>query len=230
MSIAWWRRCGASSPADAGCPPRSVPVAKRLFAKRLFDWVIALGGLLVLGLPMLAIALWIRLDSPGPVFFRQERVGRGGQPFRIHKFRTMVADAPARGPALTVGADPRITRAGAWLRRRKLDELPQLLDVLAGHMSIVGPRPEVPHYVALYPPALREQVLAVRPGITDPASLALADESELLARAADPEREYREVILPAKLRAAAGYARQATLATDLRVVWRTLLLLLLARR
>ena len=196
--------------------------------KRVFDLIVALGGLLVFGLPMLAIALWVRLDSPGPVFFRQERVGRNGRPFRIHKFRTMNADAPTRGPALTVGADPRITRAGAWLRRSKLDELPQLLDVLAGDMSIVGPRPEVPQYVALYPPALREQVLSVRPGITDPVSLRLADESELLAKAADPEREYREVILPAKLHEAAAYAARATLWSDLAVIGRTLALL--ARR
>jgi lipopolysaccharide/colanic/teichoic acid biosynthesis glycosyltransferase len=196
--------------------------------KRLFDLIVALGGLFVFGLPMLAIAFWIRLDSRGPVLFRQTRVGRGGRPFSIHKFRTMVADAPARGPAITVGADPHITRAGAWLRRSKLDELPQLLDVLAGDMSIVGPRPEVPQYVALYPPGLREQVLSVRPGITDPVSLHFADEGELLARAADPEREYREVILPAKLREAAGYASRATLWSDLVVIGRTLALL--ARR
>jgi lipopolysaccharide/colanic/teichoic acid biosynthesis glycosyltransferase len=197
--------------------------------KRLFDLVVALGGLALFALPMLALALWVRLDSPGPVFFRQERVGRHGRPFRIHKFRTMVADAPARGPALTVGDDPRITRAGAWLRRSKLDELPQLLDVLAGTMSIVGPRPEVAQYVALYPPALREQVLSVRPGITDPVSLRFADEGELLARAADPELEYRETVLPAKLRAAADYARSATLWSDLVVGVRTLGLLLRRR-
>ena len=121
----------------------------------------------------------------------------------------------------TAAGDPRITRTGAWLRRRKLDELPQLLDVLAGHMSLVGPRPEVPQYVALYPPALREQVLAVRPGITDPVSLEFLDESERLARAADPEREYMEVILPAKLQASVAYARRATLTSDLGVLWRT---------
>ncbi|HEY6135388.1 MAG TPA: sugar transferase [Rubrivivax sp.] len=198
--------------------------------KRLFDIVVALGGLLVFGLPMIAIALWIRLDSAGPVFFRQARVGRYGRLFRIHKFRTMVADAPLRGPAVTVGADPRITRSGAWLRRSKLDELPQLLDVLAGDMSIVGPRPELPQYVALYPPVLRERVLSVRPGITDPVSLRYADESALLARAPDPEREYREVVLPAKLQAAAAYAARATLWSDLGVIGRTLALLLGARR
>jgi lipopolysaccharide/colanic/teichoic acid biosynthesis glycosyltransferase len=193
--------------------------------KRLFDLAFSIGGLLLFGLPMLAIALWIRLDSPGPALFRQQRVGRGGALFRIHKFRTMVADAPARGGAITVGADERITRAGRWLRRSKLDELPQLIDVLVGHMSIVGPRPEVPQYVALYPADLREHVLAVRPGLTDPVSLRWADESEELARSPDPEREYRERILPAKLKAAVDYARSATLWSDLHVVARTLALL-----
>ena len=190
-------------------------------SKRIFDVVLAALGLCVL-MPLLAvIAVLIKRDSPGPVFFRQERVGRYGRLFRIHKFRTMVADAPARGLAITVGKDPRITRTGAWLRRTKLDELPQLWDVLRGDMSLVGPRPEVPRYVALYPPELREQVLAVRPGITDPSSLEFLDEAERLARSEDPEREYSEVILPAKLRAAARYAEQATLVTDLRVLWGT---------
>lgn len=191
-------------------------------AKRLFDLLGAALALALLAPGWVVIALWIKLDSPGPVFFRQQRVGRHGRPFTIHKFRTMVADAPLRGPPLTIGHDARITRAGACLRRSKLDELPQLLDVLAGHMSLVGPRPEVPAYVARYPDDLRRQVLAVRPGITDPVSLEFADESALLARAADPEREYVEVLLPKKLRAAAAYAEQATLATDLRVIGRTL--------
>jgi lipopolysaccharide/colanic/teichoic acid biosynthesis glycosyltransferase len=193
--------------------------------KRLFDLAGSALALLLLA-PLLAlIALRVKLDSPGPVFFRQERVGRGGQPFRIHKFRTMVADAPQRGPALTVGADPRITASGAWLRRTRLDELPQLIDVLQGHMSLVGPRPEVPRYVQHYPPGLRERALAVRPGITDPSSLAHLDEGELLAAAADPEREYIERILPRKLQAAADYAERASLWTDLRVIARTLKLL-----
>jgi len=193
--------------------------------KRLFDLAGSALALLLLA-PLLAlIALRVKLDSPGPVFFRQERVGRGGQPFRIHKFRTMVADAPQRGPALTVGADPRITASGAWLRRTRLDELPQLIDVLQGHMSLVGPRPEVPRYVQHYPPGLRERALAVRPGITDPSSLAHLDEGELLAAAADPEREYIERILPRKLQAAADYAERASLWTDLRVIVRTLRLL-----
>jgi lipopolysaccharide/colanic/teichoic acid biosynthesis glycosyltransferase len=194
--------------------------------KRAFDLAASAVALLLLA-PLLAVlALLVRLDSPGPVFFRQERVGRFGRTFRIHKFRTMVADAPQRGLALTVGADPRITRSGAWLRRTRLDELPQLIDVLLGRMSLVGPRPEVPRYVQHYPPALRERALAVRPGITDPSSLAFLDEAELLAAAADPEREYIERILPRKLQAAADYAERASLWTDLQVIARTLRLLL----
>ena len=189
--------------------------------KRLFDLLVSLVALYVLTLPLLVLALWVKLDSPGPVLFRQVRVGRWGNLFHIWKFRTMVADAPARGPAITAAGDPRITRAGRFLRATKLDELPQLVNVLLGEMSLVGPRPEVPQYVALYPPDLREQVLAVRPGITDPVSLAFADEAARLAAAADPEREYREVILPAKLRAAADYAARATLWTDLGVLTRT---------
>ncbi|MBZ8140249.1 sugar transferase [Rubrivivax gelatinosus] len=192
--------------------------------KRLFDLAGAAVALLLLAPLLLLVALAVRLDSPGPVFFRQERVGRGGVPFRIHKFRTMRAGAP--GLQITVGEDPRITRVGRWLRRTRIDELPQFIDVLQGTMSLVGPRPEVPRYVAFYPPGLRERVLSVRPGITDPVSLAYADESELLARAADPEREYVEVLLPRKLQAAAAYAERATLWTDLGVLLRSVGVLL----
>ena len=189
-------------------------------AKRLFDIAVAAFALVLLAPLLGVLALVVKLDSPGPVFFRQERVGRHGVPFRIHKFRTMRHGAA--GLAITVGADPRITRCGAWLRRTRLDELPQLIDVLQGTMSLVGPRLEVPGYVAKYPPALRERALAVRPGITDPASLEFIDEGERLARAADPEREYVEVILPRKLQRAAEYAEHATLWSDLGVLWRTL--------
>jgi lipopolysaccharide/colanic/teichoic acid biosynthesis glycosyltransferase len=190
--------------------------------KRLLDIVGALVGLALTGLPMLAVALWVRLDSPGPVFFRQARVGRHGRMFRIHKFRTMRVDAESLGPQVTVGQDARITRAGAFLRAHRLDELPQFIDVLAGDMSLVGPRPDVPRYVDQWPPALRERVLAVRPGITDPASLEFRGEADLLARAADPEREYLDVILPAKLARAADYADRATVWSDLRVIGRTI--------
>jgi lipopolysaccharide/colanic/teichoic acid biosynthesis glycosyltransferase len=191
--------------------------------KRAFDLVIASAALLLLLPVLLAVAVWIRLDSPGPVFFRQLRVGCHGQPFRIVKFRTMRAAPPGGAPELTVAGDPRITRAGAFLRRSRLDELPQLINVLCGHMSLVGPRPEVPRYVAHYPPALRARALSVRPGITDPSSLAWLDEAAVLAAAADPEREYIDRILPAKLQAAVDYAERATLASDLGVLWRTML-------
>ena len=194
--------------------------------KRLFDLLVSGAGLLLLSPLLVGIALWIKLDSRGPVFFRQQRVGRFGAPFRIHKFRSMLAEAPRAGPQLTVGADPRITRAGRFLRRSKLDELPQLFDVLAGSMSLVGPRPEVPRYVALYPAALRDKVLSVRPGITDPASIMYRDESALLARATDPERVYIEQIMPAKLRYAAEYVDHMSLANDVRLIGATLRLLL----
>lgn len=188
-------------------------------AKRLFDLLGAAVALLLLAPLLLGVALWIRLDSPGPVFYRQERVGRGGVPFRIHKFRTMRHGAG--GLPLTVGEDARITRAGRWLRRTRVDELPQFIDVLQGTMSLVGPRPEVPRYVAHYPPELAARALAVRPGITDPASLAFIDEAALLAAASDPERAYIEQVLPAKLQAAVAYAERASLATDVAVLART---------
>lgn len=194
--------------------------------KRLFDLLVSAAGLVLLAPLMLAIAAWVRLDSAGPVFYRQQRVGRHGVPFRIHKFRTMRHVPAGGGPEITVGADRRITRAGAFLRRHKLDELPQLIDVLVGDMSLVGPRPEVPRYVAMYPPATRELVLSVRPGITDPASLAWHDESQRLAAAADPEREYVEVVMPAKLALACGYVKAASWRTDLALLARTIRVLL----
>lgn len=188
-------------------------------AKRLFDVLCAACGLLLLAPLLLLVALWVRLDSSGPALFCQTRVGRFGVPFTIHKFRTMRVEP---GAVITVGADPRITRAGRLLRASKLDELPQLWDVLRGAMSFVGPRPELARYVDLYPTDMRQRVLAVRPGITDPASLAFSHEAELLAAASDPEREYREVILPAKLRLSADYAARASLFTDLALILRTL--------
>lgn len=189
--------------------------------KRLFDLLVASVALLLLTPLLLMLALWIKFDSPGPALFRQTRVGRHGALFRIRKLRTMTHDPAQVGPGITVGQDERITRAGHFLRRSKLDELPQLLDVLQGHMSLVGPRPELPQYVALYPAALRDKILSVRPGITDLASIEYRNEGELLAQAADPEREYREVILPAKLQLAAAYVDQASLWFDLRLLWQT---------
>ena len=186
--------------------------------KRALDIGLAGLGLLVLAPLLAAVALLIRLESRGPVFFRQTRVGRHGEPFRIFKFRTMEHAPQGGGPQLTVAGDERITRVGAVLRRTKLDELPQLIDVLRGTMSLVGPRPEVPRYVEHYPPGDRERVLSVRPGITDFASLRYRDENALLARASDPEREYLDVILPSKLRYALDYVDHGSVAGDLRVL------------
>lgn len=188
-------------------------------AKRLFDIVLSALGLMLLSPVMLIIAIWVKLDSPGPVFFRQERIGRHGVTFRIHKFRTMAHGR--QGALITVGADRRITKAGAWLRRTKLDELPQLIDVLKGDMSLVGPRPEVPRYVAMYPAGLRDKVLSVRPGITDVASLEYRNESERLALATDPEQEYVNVVMPAKLLLAARYVEMSSLWFDAKLILRT---------
>jgi lipopolysaccharide/colanic/teichoic acid biosynthesis glycosyltransferase len=193
-----------------------------VMGKRLFDLMLAGAGLVLLAPVFVLIALAIKLDSPGPVFYRQQRVGRGGAPFRIHKFRTMAHDPQERGPQITAGADPRITRVGAVLRRSKLDELAQLIDVVQGTMSLVGPRPEVPRYVALYPAALRDKVLSVRPGITDIASIEFRDENALLAQAADPEHEYVHVVMPRKLALAARYVDQASFVMDLRLIVRTI--------
>ena len=190
--------------------------------KRTVDVLAALFGLLLLAPLFALLALAIKLDSAGPVFYRQERVGRHGRLFRIFKFRTMAASQQAGAAQITVDGDDRITRVGRWLRRSKLDELAQLIDVLRGTMSLVGPRPEVPRYVAHYPPEWRERLLSVRPGITDFASLRYRDENALLARASDPEREYLDVILPSKLRYALDYVDHASVAGDLRVLGLTL--------
>lgn len=198
-------------------------------AKRAFDLMFSTFALVVL-LPLLAsIAVMIKLDSPGPVFFRQTRVGRHGRAFRIVKFRSMRADAPSTGPTLTVGADPRITRAGARLRAHHLDELPQLANVITGSMSLVGPRPELPHYVAQVNEPLKSRWLALVPGITDPVSLAFADEPQRLEQASDPEATYVREILPAKVQASVEYAERATFASDVRVLLRSIALLVRRR-
>jgi lipopolysaccharide/colanic/teichoic acid biosynthesis glycosyltransferase len=190
--------------------------------KRFFDVFASGAGLLVLSPVLLLIAIVIRLDSRGPVFFRQERVGQFGRVFRIHKFRTMVVDAEARGIQITVGADSRVTRVGAVLRRYKLDELPQLIDVLFGQMSLVGPRPEVPRYVACYPQDVKELVLSVRPGITDRASIEFKDENDILGRAGDPHRAYVEEVLPIKLNYYIDYVKNRSLLGDIVIIFSTL--------
>jgi lipopolysaccharide/colanic/teichoic acid biosynthesis glycosyltransferase len=189
--------------------------------KRAFDIFCAAIGLALLSPVMAVIAIWIKRDSPGPVFFRQERVGRVGRIFRIHKFRTMLPGAAERGLSITAARDPRITCAGAFLRRHKLDELPQLIDVLVGDMSLVGPRPEVMEFVALYPAAVREEVLSVRPGITDETSLRFRNESELLAAASDPRKYYVEAIMPLKLASYVEYVRTQSFRGDFEILART---------
>lgn len=193
-----------------------------MLVKRLFDWVVSGLALLVLSPVFLAIALAVKVDSSGPVFFRQQRVGRFGHPFSIHKFRTMVTDAEARGIQITVGADPRVTSVGRVLRRYKLDELPQLIDVFAGTMSLVGPRPEVPRYVEYYPVDVRDLVLSVRPGITDRASIEFRNENDILGRAADPHEAYVSEILPVKLGYYCEYVRTRTFGGDLKIILQTM--------
>ena len=192
-----------------------------MMKKRLFDLAFAAVVLVMLLPVLLALGLWVKLDSPGPVFFRQVRVGRRGALFRIFKLRTMSDESEDHSSQITIGHDLRITQSGRFLRRHKLDELPQFLNVLLGEMSVVGPRPEVPRYVAMYPPGVRDAVLSVRPGITDLASLAYRDESSLLAQSVHPEREYVEVLMPAKLRYAVEYVQQRTMLLDLQIIWRT---------
>lgn len=188
---------------------------------RLFDLLGAALGLLLLSPALLLIAAAIRLTDGPPVFYRQVRVGRHGRPFRIWKFRTMVVDADRAGKPLTVGGDPRVTRTGAWLRRWKLDELPQLLNVVAGDMAFVGPRPEVPRYVDLYTESQR-RVLELRPGITDLASIAYRNESDLLEGREDPEAHYIGTILPHKIRINLDYAARATFLKNIKVILATL--------
>jgi lipopolysaccharide/colanic/teichoic acid biosynthesis glycosyltransferase len=192
----------------------------KLVIKRIFDVIGALMGLILL-LPLFAlIYLWIKSDMSGPVFFRQWRVGKDQRPFRINKFRTMVTDAERRGSQITVGGDSRITRIGRVLRKYKLDELPQLSNVLLGQMSLVGPRPEVPHYVSFYSEE-QKQVFSVRPGITDWASIKYRSENDLLSTAADPEKEYIEQIMPDKLQMNLEYIHNASLVKDIVIIGRT---------
>ncbi len=196
-----------------------------LVCKRAADVLLALILLVLLALPMLILSVWIRLDSPGPVFYRQERVTAGGRRFRIHKFRTMVSDAEKRGTAVTVKNDARITRAGAKLRRLRLDELPQLLDVLQGTMSFVGTRPEAVKYVERYQPAFYATLL-LPAGITSEASIRYKDEAQLLASAEDADRVYVERILPEKMKWNLDSIRHFSLPGEARTLVRTVLAVL----
>lgn len=189
--------------------------------KRLFDIFASVVGLLLLTPIFVLIALWIKADSPGPVFFRQVRVGFHGAPFRIHKFRTMRVDAEKSG-RLTVGADSRITRSGRFLRKTKIDELPQLIDVMLGKMSLVGPRPEVQEFIDFYSEDVRKKVLSVRPGITDKASIEMVDENIILASYDDARQAYVDIVLPIKQAYYLEYVDSQSFLLDLKLIFLTI--------
>lgn len=190
--------------------------------KRLFDLAASAIGLVALAPVMAVIGVLVKRDSAGPAIFKQKRVGRGGRPFTLLKFRSMAASPVPHGPLVTAATDTRITPVGARLRATKLDELPQLVNVLRGDMSIVGPRPEVARYVAMWSEDDRRIILSVRPGITDPATLQLRREEEILAAQPDPEGYYRDVLLPQKARLYREYVQTRSFSKDLSLILRTL--------
>lgn len=194
--------------------------------KRTCDIILSAIGLLCLSPLLLLVALWVKLDSPGPVFYRQVRVGRYNQDFRIYKFRSMYTDSDKRGLITIGGRDPRVTHAGYYIRKFKLDELPQLINVLVGDMSFVGPRPEVRKYVNLYTPE-QMHVLDIRPGITDAASIKYRNENDILAAQPEPERYYIEVIMQDKLRINLDYVANHTIGGDLRLILNTFLAIII---
>ena len=189
----------------------------------MFDFLAALAGLVLIAPIFLAIALAIKLDSPGPVFYKGLRVGKQGKEFRMFKFRSMVQNADKIGGPSTAGDDPRLTRMGKFLKKFQLDELPQLINVIKGEMSIVGPRPEVPFYVDMMTPEERNVILSVRPGMTDWASLWNFHEGEILRGSADPEKTYQEKIRPEKMRLQMKYVRERNFLVDLNIILQTVL-------
>lgn len=193
-----------------------------MLIKRLFDIVCSFLGLLILAPVFLVIILLIKLTSEGPIFFRQTRVGQHQKLFQIHKFRTMIVNAEANGLKITIGRDSRITWIGAILRKTKLDELPQLIDVLLGDMSLVGPRPEVPEYVKYYSAEMKAVVFKVKPGITDKASIEMIDENEVLSKYNNPEQAYIEHLIPLKLSYAVRYVNEHSLAGDILIIFKTI--------
>lgn len=197
----------------------------RLAIKRTFDIVASFIGLILLSPILIIIAVFIKLDSKGPVFFKQKRVGKNKQIFEIYKFRTMVIDAEKLGKQITVGNDNRITKIGKFIRKCKLDELPQLINVLKGEMSLVGPRPEVPKYVELYD-VYQEQVLLVQPGITDYASIKFRNENELLGKSKNPEATYIDEIMPTKIELNLLYIKNISLLEDFKLIFNTILAIL----
>ena len=193
--------------------------------KRLFDLFFSLIGVIVLSPLLLIIAILIKISSPGPVFYRGLRAGKNFKPFKIFKFRTMKAEAEKLGGPSTAGDDPRLTRIGKFLRKWKIDELPQLLNVIKGEISLVGPRPEVLEYAKLYQ-GEEKIVYTIKPGITDFASLWDVHEEEILKGSPDPEKTYLEKIRPEKVKLQMKYLKEMSLYTDIKIIWRTLLKLI----
>lgn len=191
--------------------------------KRLFDIIFSFFGLIIVSPLLLIIAVLIKLNSRGPVFYRGERIGRFGKPFRIFKFRTMVENAENLGGPSTASDDPRLTRIGNFLKKYQLDELPQLINVLKGEMSLVGPRPEVKMYVDMMMEEERNKILSVRPGMTDLASLFNFHEGEVLRGSADPEKTYIEKIRPEKIKLQIEYAKNHSFWLDLKIIFKTVL-------
>lgn len=190
-------------------------------AKRAFDIIFSIIGIIVTLPILIMVALIIKTDSPGPVIFKQERVGKGGKLFKIKKFRTMRTDSE-KGGLLTVGADSRVTKIGAILRKTKADELPQLFNVLCGDMSFVGPRPEVPKFMCMYPPTVKEKILSVRPGITDRAAIEMIDENEILSKYDDPKQGYIDEIMPIKSKYYLAYVEKNNFFDDIKIIIMTL--------
>lgn len=191
--------------------------------KRIFDLVCVFFGIIIIFPVLLLIAVWIKFDSSGPVFFIQNRVGQFGKNIGVFKFRTMVTDAESKGLKITVGNDPRITKSGFFLRKYKLDELAQLFNVLNGSMSLVGPRPEVQEYIDVYPDDIRKKVLSVRPGITDFASIEFRNENEMLAKSVDPNKTYIEEILPIKQKYYIKYVEEQNIFLDIKLIFKTII-------
>ena len=189
---------------------------------RFFDFILSLVGLVVLAPIFIVLAIWIKIDSQGPVFYKQVRVGQNGIDFGLFKFRSMVVDADKKGLITVGGRDPRITRSGYFIRKYKLDELPQLINVLVGDMSLVGPRPEVRKYVDLYTDE-QQKVLSVKPGITDYASIEYMDENEILGKSSDPEKTYIEEIMPEKIKYNMKYIQNKNVSEYFKIIFLTLL-------
>lgn len=189
---------------------------------RFFDFILSLVGLVVLAPIFIVLAIWIKIDSKGPVFYKQVRVGQNGIDFGLFKFRSMVVDADKKGLITVGGRDPRITRSGYFIRKYKLDELPQLINVLLGDMSLIGPRPEVRKYVELYTDE-QQKVLSVKPGITDYASIEYMDENEILGKSNDPEKTYIEEIMPEKIKYNMKYIQNKNVSEYFKIIFLTLL-------